>query len=98
MVKFKLLSETATAPTRATEGAAGFDLYCNQHATLQPGVHAVLNTGVAMAIPAGFVGLIWPRSGMAAKHGVDTLAGVIDSDYRGEVRVSLINHGSARSN
>lgn len=93
MIKFKLLHDKAKAPTRATEGAAGFDLYCCEHATLYPGVHAVLGTGVAMAIPPRHVGLIWPRSGMAARHGVDTLAGVVDSDYRGEVRVSLINHG-----
>jgi len=50
---------------------------------------------VKLAIPPGYVGLVWPRSGLAVRHGIDTLAGVIDSDYRGEVRVVLINHGEA---
>ncbi len=50
-------------------------------------------TGVRLQIPPGHVGLVWPRSGLAVRHGIDTLAGVIDSDYRGEVRVVLVNHG-----
>src|ERR687898_838106 len=50
-------------------------------------------TGVVLALPPGHVGLVWPRSGLALRHGIDTLAGVIDSDYRGEVRVVLVNHG-----
>jgi dUTP pyrophosphatase len=52
-------------------------------------------TGLHVEIPAGHVGLVWPRSGLAVRHGIDTLAGVIDSDYRGEVRVVLVNHGDA---
>jgi dUTP pyrophosphatase len=51
-------------------------------------------TGLRVQIPPGHVGLVWPRSGLAFRHGIDTLAGVIDSDYRGEVRVVLVNHGS----
>jgi dUTP pyrophosphatase len=50
-------------------------------------------TGVRLQIPPGHVGLVWPRSGLAVRHGIDTLAGVIDSDYRGELRVVLVNHG-----
>ena len=50
-------------------------------------------TGLRLQIPPGHVGLVWPRSGLAVRHGIDTLAGVIDSDYRGEVRVVLVNHG-----
>jgi dUTP pyrophosphatase len=50
-------------------------------------------TALRIAIPPGHVGLVWPRSGLAVRHGIDTLAGVIDSDYRGEVRVVLVNHG-----
>jgi dUTP pyrophosphatase len=50
-------------------------------------------TGLQVAIPEGHVGLVWPRSGLAVRHGIDTLAGVIDSDYRGELRVVLVNHG-----
>ena len=50
-------------------------------------------TGLRLQIPPGHVGLVWPRSGLAIRHGIDTLAGVIDSDYRGEVKVVLVNHG-----
>ena len=52
-----------------------------------------MGTGIVLALPPGHVGLVWPRSGLALRHGIDTLAGVIDSDYRGEVRVVLVNHG-----
>lgn len=90
--KFKL-QDNAKSPVRSSGGAAGFDIHAISYAELWPGVHAILSTGVAVAIPEGHVGLIWPRSGMAAKFGVDTLAGVIDCDYRGEIKVSLINHG-----
>jgi dUTP pyrophosphatase len=94
-MKIKLLHENAMAPVRATEHAAGYDIFCNEHITLIPGARALISTGFAMAIPHGMVALIWPRSGLAGKHGVDSLAGVVDSDYRGEVRVALINHGHA---
>jgi dUTP pyrophosphatase len=60
---------------------------------IQPGGVAAVGTGLRVSIPAGYVGLVWPRSGLALKHGIDTLAGVIDSDYRGEVRIVLANHG-----
>ena len=52
-----------------------------------------MSTGLRLAIPEGHAGLVWPRSGLAVRHGIDTLAGVIDSDYRGEVKVVLVNHG-----
>lgn len=94
-MKIKLLAENAKAPVRATEHAAGYDIHCNEHITLMPGARALVSTGFAMAIPHGMVALIWPRSGLAGKHGIDSLAGVVDSDYRGEVRVALINHGHA---
>ncbi len=93
MIQFKKLNDTAIIPRRTSEGAAGFDIYCNDFVTLRPGVHCLLSTGIAMAIPHGWVGLIWPRSGLAAKHGINVLAGVVDADYRGEVKASLINHG-----
>ena len=60
---------------------------------LQPGQRAAIETGLCFAIPEGYCGQIWPRSGLAVKNGVDTLAGMIDCDYRGEVKVALINHG-----
>lgn len=94
-MKIKLLAENAKAPVRATEHAAGYDIFCNEHISLIPGARALIGTGFAMSIPHGMVALIWPRSGLAGKHGVDSLAGVVDSDYRGEVRVALINHGHA---
>jgi len=62
---------------------------------IPPGARAAVPTGVRLQIPPGHVGLVWPRSGLAVRHGIDTLAGVIDSDYRGEVRVVLVNHGEA---
>lgn len=82
-------------PEYATEGAAGADLRASADAVLEPGARAAVPTGVRFQIPAGYVGLIWPRSGLALRHGIDTLAGVIDSDYRGEVLVILVNHGAA---
>jgi dUTP pyrophosphatase len=94
-IKFKRLDKDAQLPTRATEGAAGFDIYCNGFYTIAPSVRCLLDTGIAMAIPEGWCGFVMPRSGLAAKHGIDRLAGLIDSDYRGEVKVSLINHGES---
>jgi dUTP pyrophosphatase len=95
MIKFKRLDKDAQLPTRATEGAAGFDIYCNGYYVIAPDVRCLLDTGVAMAIPDGWCGVIMPRSGLAARYGIDRLAGLIDSDYRGEVKVSLINHGES---
>jgi dUTP pyrophosphatase len=84
-------------PAYATTGAAGADIVAAEDATIQPGaVHAVA-TGIALAIPTGFEGQVRPRSGLALKHGVTVLnaPGTIDADYRGEVKVILINHGPA---
>jgi len=80
-------------PEYATEGAAGADLRAAESLTLPAGGRAAVATGLFVEIPAGYVGLVWPRSGLAVRHGIDTLAGVIDSDYRGEVKVVLVNHG-----
>jgi dUTP pyrophosphatase len=80
-------------PEYATDGAAGADLRAAESVTLAPGERAAVPTGITIEIPDGHVGLVWPRSGLAVRHGVDTLAGVIDSDYRGEVKVVLVNHG-----
>jgi dUTP pyrophosphatase len=82
-------------PEYASEGAAGADLRAREAVVLPPGARAAVATGVHVEIPAGHVGLVWPRSGLAVRSGIDTLAGVIDSDYRGEVRVVLVNHGDA---
>ena len=90
----KLLTETAKLPDKANFFDAGLDLYCDEKevVTLAPGERRKFSIGIAMAIPKGFVGLIWPRSGRADKEGLDTMAGVVDATYRGEVKVLLINH------
>jgi dUTP pyrophosphatase len=80
-------------PEYGSAAAAGADLKASEDVVLAPGARAAVPTGLRLEIPDGHVGLIWPRSGLAVKHGIDTLAGVVDSDYRGEVRVVLINHG-----
>lgn len=81
-------------PAYAHAGDAGLDLCSAEDHVLRPGETAVLKTGVCMAIPAGHVGLIWDRSGLAAKNSVHTLAGVVDSTYRGELQVVLKNSGN----
>ena len=93
-VRFKKLHPDAKIPVRATDGAAGFDLHSTQRIDVPPGQRMLLPTGIACAIPAGWCGQVWPRSGLAVKHGINVLAGMIDSDYRGELHVSLINHGA----
>jgi len=80
-------------PRYASAGAAGADLCASEPLMLAPGERRAVPTGLEIELPAGTVGLVWPRSGLAVRQGVDTLAGVIDSDYRGEVKVVLINHG-----
>lgn len=82
-----------TAPRYASAAAAGADLHAAEERVLDPGERAAVATAVHLELPPGHVGLVWPRSGLALKHGIDTLAGVIDSDYRGEVKVVLVNHG-----
>ena len=94
MIKFKKLHEDAIVPCLGSEQAAGLDLFIIEPADIKPNQRALLHTGIAMSIPNGFVGLIWPRSKLAAKKGVVVLAGVIDSDYRGEIMVSLLNTGN----
>jgi dUTP pyrophosphatase len=86
---------SGAAPEYATTGAAGADLRASEPVTLPPGARVAVPTGLHLELPPGHVGLVWPRSGLAVRHGIDTLAGVIDSDYRGEVTVVLVNHGDA---
>lgn len=98
-LQVKKLHPNAHLPERAHPTDAGMDLRVLFKDSdppvliLKPGNRALLPTGLAVAVPNGYVGLIWPRSGLAAKHGIDSLAGVVDSGYRGEVHVALINHG-----
>lgn len=93
MIEFKRLHSYATIPTRATSGSAGFDLYATDNHMVWPGARVKIPTGVQMEIPEGYAGFVWPRSGMAIKHGFDILAGLIDSDFKNEVMVAAINHG-----
>ena len=91
MIKFMKLHEDAIIPKRATDGAAGFDLYAlkDGEGALFCGETIEVDTGISAIIPKGWVGLVKPRSGLAFRYGVDTMAGVIDSDYRGEIKVLL---------
>jgi dUTP pyrophosphatase len=93
------LRPDATEPRYATEGAAGLDLSAalDTSITIAPGDHAMISTGWAMAIPAGYEGQVRPRSGLAARHRVTVLnaPGTIDSDYRGEICILLVNLGDA---
>jgi dUTP pyrophosphatase len=81
-------------PERAHLGDAGYDLRSVQRADLAPGARALVRTGISIAIPEGYAGLVLPRSGLAVKHGISLVntPGLIDSGYRGEIRVPLINH------
>ena len=94
MIKIKKTSETATIPTKAHDSDAGWDLYADEDVIINPNTQRLISTGISMEIPDGTVGLIWPRSGLAVKQGVDVFAGVVDSGYRGEVKVCLFNAGS----
>ncbi len=87
------LREDAVLPARAYPGDAGLDLAACERYELGPGERAVVSTGLAVAIPEGFAGFVQPRSGLAAEHGISVVnaPGLVDSGYRGEVRVVLLN-------
>ncbi|HZE28673.1 MAG TPA: dUTP diphosphatase [Gaiellaceae bacterium] len=87
------LHDGATMPTRAYEGDAGLDLSACERVELEPGARAVVGTGLAVAIPDGHAGFVQPRSGLAARHGIAVVnsPGLVDSGYRGEVKVVLLN-------
>ena len=97
-MNIKKLNENAVVPTYGSACAAGADLYaCEDSAiTIEAGQTVLVHTGIAMAIPEGYVGLVYARSGLASKKGLAPAnkVGVIDSDYRGEIMVALHNHGS----
>ena len=83
----------AKPPKRANSTDAGADLHAVENYTLHPGKRVIVDTGLSLAIPSGFYGQIAPRSGLAAKNGIMTMAGVIDSTYTGTVKVLLFNSG-----
>jgi len=99
VVLFKKRNNGATLPTYGSNSAAGMDLYANFYDmtgsfyNLVPGERKLFKTGLAVAVPESTYGRIAPRSGLAYKHGIDIMGGVIDEDYRGDIGVILINHG-----
>jgi dUTP pyrophosphatase len=91
----KRLDPSVALPSYAREGDAGLDLRAAHDATLEPGHRGLVGTGLAVAIPTGFAGLVLPRSGLALSQGVTVLnaPGLVDAGYRGELKVLLVNHG-----
>ncbi|MBA2506423.1 MAG: dUTP diphosphatase [Thermoleophilaceae bacterium] len=98
-MRFTRLSADALEPVRAHDGDAGYDLHAVESVELAPGARAAVGTGVAVEVPAGCAGLVVPRSGLAAKHGISVVnaPGLIDSGYRGELRVLLLNTDRAEA-
>ncbi len=97
-VKIKKLSEKAIMPTKGSVDAAGADLYalCEENIVIEPGETVMIGTGLAMELPRDTVGLIYARSGIASKRGLAPAnkVGVVDNDYRGEIKVALHNHST----
>ncbi len=95
-IPLKRLDRELPIPTHAHPGDGGVDLYAADDIRLAPGERSLVATGVAVAIPAGFAGLVTPRSGLAASSGIGIVnaPGLVDSGYRGELKVILVNHGA----
>ncbi|HBD94434.1 MAG: deoxyuridine 5'-triphosphate nucleotidohydrolase [Spirochaetes bacterium GWF1_31_7] len=93
-VKIKLLDINAHIPVKASIEAAGYDIYSGENTILEPGEYKAISTGFSLEMHSGMEAQVRPRSGLALKHGVTVLnsPGTIDSDYRGEVKIILINH------
>lgn len=93
-LKIKRLTNTAKIPRFAHDTDAGMDLFSDEAVTLQTGERMQIKTGIAIAIPEGFVGLVWDKSGLSHRAGLKTLGGVIDAGYRGEILVGMVNLGN----
>ena len=98
-MRFRRLTDAARAPARAHDGDAGYDLHAAEATVIGPGRRASVGTGIVLAIPEGRAGLVLPRSGLAARHGIALVnaPGLIDAGYRGELRVLLLNTDRERS-
>ena len=92
-LEIQKLNADARLPEYAHPGDAGMDLFSVETCVIAPGTRKLIGTGVAMKIPSGYVGLIWDKSGLAYKKGMTMLGGVIDSGYRGEIKVVMQNLG-----
>tara|TARA_R100001129_G_scaffold160557_1_gene125165 strand:- start:280 stop:753 length:474 start_codon:yes stop_codon:yes gene_type:complete len=90
-VNYSQLNKEGKEPFQANESDAGYDLFSTEYVTIEPFQRRLVSTGISIEIPEGFYGRIAPRSGLACKKGIDVMAGVIDSGYRGEIKVLLIN-------
>lgn len=97
-IRVKKVNKNAILPNRATVSSAGADLYAclSEDVVIEPSQRILIPTGIVMAIPEGYGGFIFPRSGTASKYGISlsNCVGVVDSDYRGEVKIAVINHGN----
>lgn len=93
LLTFKRLDPRAILPSRGSSLSAGLDIYAIEDLTIEPRERQLARTGLAVAIPEGYYGRLAPRSGLATNKGLDTLAGVVDADYRGEIRCLLYNSG-----
>ena len=91
IIRVKRVAGNAVLPTRSIDGDAGWDLYASESVSIMPNSRTLVGTSVSMALSSGSVGLIWPRSGLAVKKGLEVFAGVIDAGYRGEIKVCLFN-------
>lgn len=98
-VQIQILDTDLEIPRYAKDGDAGVDLRSTEKLILEPGQRALVKTGIAIALPAGYVGLVHPRSGLAVKHGITVVnaPGTIDSGYRGEIMVCLLNTDRSES-
>jgi dUTP pyrophosphatase len=90
-LKIAKLHPQAVLPQYAHDTDAGMDLFCVETVSVAPQQRVQVSTGIAMEIPAGYVGLIWDKSGISHKHGIKTVGGVIDAGYRGEIKIGVIN-------
>jgi len=92
-LRVKRLVSEATLPSRGSYGAVGYDLYSTQGCVILPGQRGLISTGISIELPTGTYGRVASRSGLSVKNGLHVGAGVIDPDYRGEIKVLLYNHG-----
>lgn len=91
LIKFQKILDEAIIPHYAHTGDAGMDIFSAEETIIKKGERKNIRTGVKMELPEGFVGLVWDKSGLALKNGIKTMAGVIDSGYRGEIGIVLVN-------